>query len=359
MKASGPSGQAMQIKGSDMEIGVRHRQHSERSVRENLRTWVGEPPGRAEGGRRTRPAPEPLPSGLPTAPSTRGTEPTATRCDGHEPDIAQLATSLLKALAEMLTGRRIVVFDPSELNTDDAMEAAEASVDTPRETLAGFGRSGFGIVYERVERVEQAQSLAFSARGQVTTADGRAIRFEVNLSLDSHLVRESRTEIRAGDAAMEDPLVLNFDGRGASLLAERMRFDLDADGSAESVARLTAGSGYLVLDRNGNGQVDDGRELFGPTSGNGFDELAALDGDGNGWIDEADPAFERLQIWHPDGALQGLAEAGVGAIRTASARTPFALQDGEGHTLGALRSSAVYLNEDGSAGLVQQIDLAV
>ncbi|MCB1887305.1 MAG: VCBS repeat-containing protein [Rhodocyclaceae bacterium] len=347
----------MRVTSSQVDMAVRHQQHSARSVREHLRAWVGERPAR--DGAASDAGSSGAPPRIASQRQADGRGQVARdndRCGAVEADFTGIATSLLKALAEMLTGRRIEVFDASELDSDAPQPSATEA--TPSQA-SGRGSAGFGIVYERVERVEREESLRFAASGEVLTADGRSIRFEVGLSLDSHVVHESRTEVRMGDAIMEDPLVLNFDGRGASLLAERMHFDIDADGSAESVARLAAGSGYLVLDRNGNGQVDDGSELFGPATGNGFAELARLDDDGNGWIDEADAAFARLQVWRPGEALQGLAGSGVGAIRTDAAATPFTLSAGAGDTLGALRASSVYLDEAGGVGLVQQVDLAV
>lgn len=124
---------------------------------------------------------------------------------------------------------------------------------------------------------------------------------------------------------------------------------------------LGEGSGFLVLDAVGGGRVESGRQLFGPTSGDGFADLAAYDSDANGWIDEADPVFGRLGVWTPDaeggGAVRSLAEAGVGALGLDRVATPFALKDGT--ELGAVRSSGVYLREAGGAGTLQQVDVVV
>ena len=123
------------------------------------------------------------------------------------------------------------------------------------------------------------------------------------------------------------------------------------------------GRGYLALDINQNGQIDNGSELFGPGSGNGFAELAAHDDDGNGWIDENDAVYEQLRVWTPAtegaGQLQSLKQVGVGAIAVNAASTAFALRDGNNQSLGAVRASSVYLREDGGVGSVQQIDLSV
>ena len=91
-------------------------------------------------------------------------------------------------------------------------------------------------------------------------------------------------------------------------------------------------------------------------------ELSVYDSDGNGWIDEADPIFDKLKIWSKDEAgndvLVGLGVRGVGAIYLGSVPTGFAIKDNENVTQGIIRSTGVFLREDGSAGTVQQVDLA-
>ena len=54
---------------------------------------------------------------------------------------------------------------------------------------------------------------------------------------------------------------------------------------------------FLALDLNGDGRINNGSELFGALSGNGFADLAQYDSDANGWIDENDEIFQRLKVW--------------------------------------------------------------
>ena len=160
-----------------------------------------------------------------------------------------------------------------------------------------------------------------------------------------------------------DPLVLNFDGTAAQLSDQRFAFDLDSDGTADNLALLAGGSGYLAIDRNANDRIDSGSELFGPATDSGFGELAALDNDRNGWIDENDAAFAALRIWTPDatgdGTLETLAQRNVGAIATGNVASPFELRGAGNSNLGAIATSGVFLTEDGRAGAVQEIDLSV
>jgi hypothetical protein len=198
--------------------------------------------------------------------------------------------------------------------------------------------------------------MAFTARGSAVTADGRRIDLEVDLELYRQVASSRTTRITVGDAPVQDPLVLSF-GALPGISAERVALDLNADGTAEQMPFVAAGNAYLVFDANGDGIVNDGRELFGPTTGDGFGELAAHDVDGNGWIDEADPVFTRLRLWSDtESPLSTLAERGVGAISLARVDTPFRLSAGE--NVAQLQSTGVWIGLDATVGTVHRIDLA-
>lgn len=207
------------------------------------------------------------------------------------------------------------------------------------------------------------ESTRFEARGAVRTADGRQIEIDVELNLSRSFIEWTQLDLAGVERRLEDPLVINLDTASAGLDATRFRFDLDASGRKDSLPTLNAASGYLVKDRNGNGVIDDGSELFGALSGDGFADLRVYDGDGNGWIDRADPVFEQLQVWIGAGSqheeLKSLEQLGIGAIYLGSVNTPLTLGDAANEQLGQLRSTGVFLYEDGQVGTVQQIDLAV
>lgn len=215
---------------------------------------------------------------------------------------------------------------------------------------------------EATETIREHEQSAFSARGTIRTSDGRALDFSLELSMSRDFARERRVS-EERTLVLRDPLVINFAGQAAALSGRSVAFDLDADGTSESLRALAAGSGYLAIDRNGDGRINDGSELFGTRSGDGFADLALLDGDGNRWLDEADAAFAALRVWQAgaDAAerLCTLAELGVGALYLASSATPFALTDADNRTLAQIRASGVYLREDGGVGTLQQVDLAV
>jgi len=224
--------------------------------------------------------------------------------------------------------------------------------------------SGFEIAWTRetTETFSENENTEFSSTGKVLTADGRSLGFTLDLCM-SRDFSCSRKTLTSGTAVLRDPLVINFDGHAAELEGTRFEFDLDADGKVEAIPGLGGASGYLAIDRNGDGCVNNGSELFGTCSGDGFADLAALDSDGNRWLDEADAAYDTLRVWqrdeHGQSTLSSLRERGVGALYLGSSETPFSLKDDDNRLLGQVRASGIYLNEDGSAGSLQQIDLAV
>ena len=270
-----------------------------------------------------------------------------------EERVRLMLQQLIAAIMAALSGEKC------RCDTDEIAALQGESGDAP----SGGGANVRRFEWERtvVEHVSESESTAFSGKGSVRTADGRTLDFDLSLSMCRNY--ECTREIREqGAIELKDPLVINFSGKAAELSGKRIAFDLDADGAAEQVPELAAGSGYLCFDADRDGRIGDGRELFGATGafrGEGFADLARLDADRNGWIDETDPAFAALGIWFPDGRIQPLKDAGVGALGLSNAWSPFALRDGDNAPLGQIWRTGVFLHEDGRAGTLQQIDLAV
>lgn len=128
----------------------------------------------------------------------------------------------------------------------------------------------------------------------------------------------SMTHISTGEQVMQDPLAIDLDGDGISTvgLDKAVRFDLNGDGRAERTGWISGGDALLALDRNDNGVIDDGTELFGDANGHS-DGLAALgdyDANGDGVIDDQDPVFGRLKLLFADGSLKSLGEVGLARL---------------------------------------------
>ncbi|MGN0367503.1 MAG: hypothetical protein ACI4EK_01880 [Wujia sp.] len=222
-------------------------------------------------------------------------------------------------------------------------------------------------IWDRVQKTsctyEESETMEFATTGSVVTADGRKLDFQVELTMSRSYV-ECIEDVQMDQVAaiMTDPLVLNLDTTAACVSDQKWKFDIDGDGEMDSISMLAKGCGYLALDRNEDGRINDGTELFGARTGNGFSELAAYDEDGNGWIDEGDSIYEKLSVWLKDDSgqdrLLSLKEADVGAIYLGNASTEFALKSSKDNAHQAqVRRTGIYLSEAGVANTIQQLDM--
>ncbi len=277
-------------------------------------------------------------------------------CDGDKQKII-----MLQKMIEALTGKKFRFVVPDKIRLDGGTGRLEIRL--PPASAGARAGAGWGVEYELHETHYEKQTMSFSARGVVKTADGREIRLDVDLNLSREFASHRDVSLRLGTAARVDPLVVNFEAASAALDESKISFDLDLDGKPEQISFVNSGSGFLALDLNNDGAVNDGSELFGPRSGDGFADLAKYDGDGNGWIDENDDVYERLRIWTKDekgsDRLFALGQKGIGAICLGSADTPFDLKGAQNQLLGGIGSTGIFLRENGTAGTIQHIDLAV
>jgi hypothetical protein len=371
----------MKITASDLELQSNHHARTRQESSENLRAWRGQRPNfeQRENGNRGLPSAiadisaaarqafaASTPSAVPPAPTSAPSGQaqaidSAIDAADNDPFII-----LIKRMLELLTGEEIRSFDAQAFSVDVRQVEVKASRTGASQEAAASGRAGWGVEYDFHAVQEEFESTSFSASGTIRTADGQEISFNLDVEMTRYYREETNVSLRAGDAVRKDPLVVNFDGTAAQLAGQserRFSFDLDGDGRKESLPGFASGSGFLALDLNGNGRIDSGRELFGPATGNGFTELARLDDDGNGWIDENDASFDKLSVWTPDakgnGELKSLADLGIGALGLGHVATPFALRGADNADLGQVKASGVYLTETGKAGSLQEIDLTI
>lgn len=357
----------MKIATSSLRQESQHLFRQEQVKEERLLAWVGDqrpageddrprPAGdalrisglgrRLLADRRQAPAPAPSPETAPCRSCPEGID--------EDPHL-----SLLRLAVEALTGRKITI-RKVELQVEAA--ADQPAPARPAEA-EGPPRQGWGLEYDSFESYAEEESLTYQAAGVIVTEDGREITFALDLAMSRAFYQATEIHIRAGDARLVDPLVLNFAGNAAQLTEGVFAFDLDADGQQDEIHTLAGGSAYLALDTNGDGRINDGHELFGPRTGHGFSELAAHDQDHNGWIDENDPVFSKLVAWIKDqdgnDQLRSLMDLGVGALSLAGLAGDFSLTDADQSTLGKIRETAVLVHENGKVGTIQELDLVV
>jgi len=219
---------------------------------------------------------------------------------------------------------------------------------------------------ESVEEIQSEtfdkQNLNFNAHIVVQTSSGKAssIGLSVNVSRDFYEKLDGTDSIKFEKTMQKlvDPLVINFDASSAELSNTKFSFDLDCDGTSDQISRLSKGSGFLALDKN-----NDGNELFGTKSGDGFADLAAYDTDKNGWIDSGDEIYDKLRIWTMDekenNQLVGLGEKGIGAVYLGNVNTDYSLKSSDNELNGMIRQTGIFLRENFTAGTIQHVDFAL
>ncbi len=172
-------------------------------------------------------------------------------------------------------------------------------------------------------------------------------------------VQSIKTEVQDEGLCTHSPLVLDLagDGLAISTVAQGVGFDLLAKGNEVRTAWIQDDDALLVLDRNGDGLINDGSELFGNSaqSSNGFAALAVLDsvlegGNGDGVLDHRDLRFSELQVWNDtnrDGVsadeLRSLAEVEIGSIDLRYQDSDQVDEAGNGH-----RQRASFVRRDGT-----------
>ena len=273
----------------------------------------------------------------------------------------RLLESLLAAL-DLFRNRFTPAADLALPETTAANRLTSAEVDNAVDTRqeAPFVLR-MQLQFRVTETIQEYERTDFNSTGVVKTADGREIEFDLDLAMQREYYAEREYQ-SFKQVRFTDPLIVNFDGDSADLSNEKYEFDLDADGDKELISYLTSDSGMLAYDRNEDGTINDGTELFGALNDDGFADLAQYDEDGNNYIDEADSIFNSLGIWSktPEGeSLTSLKDRGLGAIYLGSTETPFDIKGEDNQHNGRVRSSGIYLAEDGGVGTLQQIDMVV
>ncbi|WP_281560197.1 hypothetical protein [Thalassomonas sp. RHCl1] len=251
------------------------------------------------------------------------------------------------------------------LNPDQAINAANSGADFVMVDNQVF-RAGEQVQVE--EWFTREQSLSYQMQGQFQLDDKQiSLSYEFNISSES--TRYRRFATRAGN--LQDPLLVQFGNQSLGHIEGGQAFDINSDNTLDKLPIFSGDVGYLVFDQNANGRADDGSELFGPASGNGFHELAAFDSNQNGFIDQDDEHFDQLYLWQPKGESEGEAEpgaqqrwlsledAGIAAINLSAIDTPYSFYDENDQVEAQMRRSSFAIGENGRGYGVHQVDVRI
>ncbi|MDK9725893.1 MAG: hypothetical protein OEL88_13525, partial [Sterolibacteriaceae bacterium MAG5] len=220
-------------------------------------------------------------------------------------DIVALTT----AQVEALTGEQLQAMTTAQVR---AMETADIAVIQTTDIVA--------MTTHQLESLSMAQVDALSTE-QITA-----------------LANNDPAQLSAVNSVVT-PLVLDLNGDGVQTIGIEagVRFDLTDSGSADAVGWISASDGFLALDRNRDGAINDGSELFGSATrladgsraADGFQALAGLDSNLDGVINAQDALFQELQVWsdaNQDGLSQAselysLADLGITQLNLAAHKT--------------------------------------
>ena len=300
-------------------------------------------------------------------------------------DEYELKLELLRQMLEMLNkGKCLTKFPKQKLNQQGVLDLRTkrpqsvislgemSNIGGNREENAvpatpRIGTTSAGTVWQKITvssaSITEYESTSFMSQGKVQTEDGRSIDFNVAFSM-SRACSACINTMEVSNYILTDPLVINLNTEMTEISDQKFFFDIDSDGKEEEISELGKGSGFLALDKNEDGKINDGSELFGTKSGDGFKDLATYDDDKNGWIDENDEIFSKLKVWMKDekgeDILLDLGKADIGAIYLGNANTQYSFKDDSLNTQAVLRKTGVYLKEStGKVGTVSHVDLAV
>ncbi len=162
-----------------------------------------------------------------------------------------------------------------------------------------------------------------------------------------------------------DPILVDLNGDrviGTTSVRDGVYFDHGKDGFKESSAWVDENDGILAIDKNNNGTIDNGSEIFGDNyiksdnskATSGFDALRDLDSNNDGIINSEDESFSQIKILKGDGTLLTLEEAGITSINLNA--TESNTTDENGNTL---VSSSTFTKSDGTTGSLGDFNLIV
>ncbi|MFT5756766.1 MAG: hypothetical protein ACI9LM_001487 [Alteromonadaceae bacterium] len=201
------------------------------------------------------------------------------------------------------------------------------------------------------------QELSYKMQGEFDI-NGKQLSLDYSFTLAREKIKYTSFETTA--AALKDPLIVQFGEQSLGEISGQESFDINQDHKMDNLPVFLGDVGYLVYDKNANNKADNGSELFGPTSGNGFNELAQLDENNNGFLDKEDSAYQKLYLWQPDkNTWLSLADAGIEAINTDAIATPYTFYDKDDVVQAQLRNSSFAVSESGRGLGVHQVDVRI
>lgn len=218
------------------------------------------------------------------------------------------------------------------------------------------------VFYRSGESLQEKEILSFGAQGFVETADGRKIDIAAKLIMSREFAAQNNIDFTMEIAPFSIEGLKLYQDTVQNLRDTDLIFNIDSQGKEDQITSLLKLDGdYLGIDANQDGKMDL-KELVSSANGDAFTVLSGYDEDNNGWIDEGDSIYDKLQIWTKDDQgndkLFAIGQKGIGAICLANINSPSDINN-QAQSAGQVQKSGVYLKEDGNTGFIQQVDFFV
>ncbi|HBU98255.1 hypothetical protein [Thalassospira lucentensis] len=225
-----------------------------------------------------------------------------------------------------------IVLSMMGIPPEKAREIANAMTGGSLEDVALSGANGSGATITAKElalnvsgSTPQIDVSAFRVMSQrieidLTQIESRfsSIGSTANISISEFRAQIDLIRIDIAQAFQQDPLILDLDGNGIDItsLQDGQQFDIDGDGTIDQTAWIRGNDALLALDRNKDGKINNGTELFGDQNGaaDGFGELAKFDDNQDGKIDANDAVFSALVLLRANGEQATLMDEGITSI---------------------------------------------
>ncbi|MEA1063899.1 hypothetical protein [Erwinia sp. HR93] len=263
------------------------------------------------------------------------------------------------------------VASKSTINVDALLNDIHDSLAPAQDALGSVWDQATKMVDGLVDAFEQGENALAEALNAMAEAAKEAMKDAGNaianaLSSATGIPVDALQKLLEKAANAVSPLIVDLDGDGVETSETTTWFDHDGNGYAQQTGWVGRDDGLLVLDKNQNGLIDDGSELFGNNTRlsdgelaeNGFLALADYDSNGDGVIDINDEIFTRLKIWQDrngdgitdEGELITLEQAGIKAINLDWRDTDIVDAAGNHH-----RQQGGYIKTDGTTGAISDV----
>ncbi|MFK5892491.1 MAG: hypothetical protein QM504_04635 [Pseudomonadota bacterium] len=219
------------------------------------------------------------------------------------PESAQKSQDLSESIKENLSKSVKYQIIDKMLSSDKSSEKQEQNLTAKNDVSKTDSVTlSFSAIAITKSTIEFSGSTIFDSSMQNQNTSTNIQTSAQNLEQSS--ARLSFSSEAAGEVKRTDPLAFDLNGNGIETtgIKQGIQFDIDADGETEQTSFISGGDAFLAYDKNGNGIIDNGSELFGDQNGaaNGFEELKKYDENHDGIIDKNDAIYSQLTLLSVD-----------------------------------------------------------